>query len=95
MATIDTIAGVLESNLDIDPATVTTEATFESLGIDSLDMVELICDLEEACEVDFGEPEGLVTVGDLVAYFDSLNAPVAFQHNWGPAAIWLRGLFVS
>ena len=67
MATIDTIAGVLESNLDIDPATVTTEATFESLGIDSLDMVELICDLEEACEV-----EGLVTVGDLVAYIDSL-----------------------
>ena len=66
MATIDTIAGVLESNLDIDPATVTPEATFESLGIDSLDMVELICDLEEACEVDFGEPEGLVTVGDLV-----------------------------
>lgn len=37
MATIDTIAGVLESNLDIDPATVTPEATFESLGIDSLD----------------------------------------------------------
>ena len=69
MATIDTIAGVLESNLDIDPATVTPEATFESLGIDSLDMVELICDLE-ACEVDFGE--GLVTVGDLVAYIDSL-----------------------
>ena len=61
-----------ESNLDIDPATVTPEATFESLGIDSLDMVELICDLEEACEVDFGEPEGLVTVGDLVAYIDSL-----------------------
>ena len=58
--------------LDIDPATVTPEATFESLGIDSLDMVELICDLEEACEVDFGEPEGLVTVGDLVAYIASL-----------------------
>ena len=89
MATIDTIAGVLESNLDIDPATVTPEATFESLGIDSLDMVELICDLEEACEVDFGEPEGLVTVGDLVAYIDS----AAFQQNWGPAAVRLRGLF--
>ena len=73
MATIDTIAGVLESTLDIDPATVTPEATFESLGIDSLDMVELICDLEEACEVDFGEPEGLVTVGDLVTYIDSLS----------------------
>lgn len=35
-------------------------------------MVELICDLEEACDVDFGEPEGLDTVGSLVEYIDSL-----------------------
>lgn len=70
--TIDTITNILQENLDIDPSTVTAESTFDSLGIDSLDMVELICDLEEACEVDFGEPEGLNTVGDLVAYVDSL-----------------------
>ena len=73
MATIDTIAGVLESNLDIDPATVTPEATFESLGIDSLDMVELICDIEDQCEVDFGEPTDLVRVGDIVEHIDSLK----------------------
>ena len=72
MATNDTIAGVHERSLAIAPATVTPEAPDASLGIDSLDMVELICDLEEACEVDFGEPEGLVTVGDLVAYIASL-----------------------
>lgn len=72
MAAIDTITDILEKNLDIDPATVSEESTFESLGIDSLDMVELICDLEEACEIDFGEPEGLDTVGDLVAYVESL-----------------------
>lgn len=72
MATIDTITNILQENLDIDPSTVTAESTFDSLDIDSLDMVELICDLEEACEVDFGEPEGLNTVGDLVAYIDSL-----------------------
>ncbi|BAK43426.1 acyl carrier protein [Eggerthella sp. YY7918] len=72
MATIDTIKDVLQENLDIDPETVNAEATFDSLGIDSLDMVELICDLEEKCEVDFGEPEGLQTVGDLVSYIDSL-----------------------
>ncbi len=35
-------------------------------------MVELICELEDRCEVDFGEPEGLETVKDLVAYIDSL-----------------------
>ena len=93
MATIDTIAGVLESNLDIDPATVTPEATFESLGIDSLDMVELICDLEEACEVDFGEPEGLVTVGDLVAYIDSLEAARRVSAELGPRSHQVAGPF--
>ena len=72
MATIDTVKDVLQENLDIDPATVDEGSTFESLGIDSLDMVELICDLEERCEVDFGEPEGLASVGDLVSYIESL-----------------------
>lgn len=72
MATIDTIKSILQENLDVDPATVDEGSTFDSLGIDSLDMVELICDLEEACDVDFGEPEGLNTVGDLVNYIDSL-----------------------
>ena len=93
MATIDTIAGVLESNLDIAPATVTPEATFESLGIDSLDMVELICDLEEACEVDFGEPEGLVTVGDLVAYIESLYAARRVSAELGPRSREVAGPF--
>lgn len=72
MATLDTVKEVLESNLDIDPENVTEDATFDDLGIDSLDMVELICDLEEKCSVDFGEPEGLTTVGDLVEYIDNL-----------------------
>ena len=72
MATLDTVKEVLESNLDIDPENVTEDATFEDRGIDSLDMVELICDLEEKCSVDFGEPEGLTTVGDLVEYIDNL-----------------------
>lgn len=72
MATIDTNKEVLQDNLDIEPETVNEESTFESLGIDSLDMVELICDLEEKCDVDFGEPEGLETVGDLVEYIDNL-----------------------
>lgn len=42
-------------------------------GIDSLDMVELICDIEDQCEVDFGEPTDLVTIGDIVEHIDSLK----------------------
>ena len=72
MATIDPLPHLLPEDLDIDPSTVTAESTFDSLGIDSLDMVELICDLEEKCDVEFGEPEGIETVGQLVAHIDSL-----------------------
>ena len=44
MATLDAIKEILEETLDINPEEVTEDATFEDLGIDSLDMAELICD---------------------------------------------------
>ena len=72
MATLDTVKEILQENLDINPENVNEESTFESLSIDSLDMVELICEIEEKCDVEFGEPEGLETVGQLVSYIDSL-----------------------
>ena len=73
MAAIDSIKEILEKNLSIDPEVVTEDSTLDSLDIDSLDLVELICDLEDAEGIDFGEPEGLQTVGDIVAHIDSLK----------------------
>ena len=73
MATIDVIREILQENLDIDPASVTEESTFDSLDIDSLDMVEMICTLEDKLGIDFGEPEGLQNVGDVVKHIDSLR----------------------
>ncbi|MBX9033690.1 acyl carrier protein [Gordonibacter massiliensis (ex Traore et al. 2017)] len=73
MATIDIVKDVLVENLDLEADKIAEDATLESLGVDSLDMVELICDLEEKCEVEFGEPEGIETIGQLVAHIDSLK----------------------
>ncbi len=73
MDTLAIIKELLVENLDAEEGLITEEATFESLGVDSLDMVELICELEEKCEIDFGEPEGLETIGDLIAYVASLQ----------------------
>ena len=73
MATIDTIKKLLEEKLDVDPSTVTEDSTLESLDLDSLDMVELISDLEEEEGIDFGEPEGITTVGDIVKHVDALK----------------------
>ena len=72
MATIDIIREILAENLDIEPESVTEESTFDSLNIDSLDMVQLICDLEDKLDIDFGEPEGLQNVGDVIAHIESL-----------------------
>ena len=72
MATLDTIQKVLNENLDIEPETVTLDATLEGLDIDSLDMAELICSLEEELDIDFGEPEGIETIGQLVTYIEEL-----------------------
>lgn len=72
MATIDTIKAILQDKLDVDPSKVDGNSTFESLNVDSLDMVELICELEDQLDIDFGEPEGLNTIDELVAYIDSL-----------------------
>lgn len=73
MDIMNTITTLLHDNLDIEPEQVSEDSTFDSLGIDSLDMVELICDLEDECGVEFGEPEGLETVGNLVNYIEGLQ----------------------
>lgn len=72
MATIDIVREILQENLDIAPESVNDDSTFDSLDVDSLDMVELVCELEDRCGIDFGEPEGLKTIADLTAYVDSL-----------------------
>ena len=72
MEIIDAIREILSENLSIDPESITEESTFESLNIDSLDMVELVFALEDKLDIDFGEPEGLQNVGDVIQHIESL-----------------------
>jgi len=72
MDVMQTIKDILQENLDIDPETVTPESTLDDLGIDSLDTVELICDLEDRCNIEMGYPEGLNTIADVVNYINNL-----------------------
>lgn len=74
MATIDTIRKILGDNLSIEPEQIEEDTTLDSIDIDSLDLVELICDIEDAEGIDFGEPEGLETIGDIVEHIDSSSS---------------------
>ena len=71
MDTLETIKEILAENMDIDPNTVNEDSTLESLGVDSLDMVELICEVEDRLDIDFGEPEGLETLSDLCKHIET------------------------
>ena len=45
--------------LDLDPAAVSEEVTFESLGVDSLSLVEYTLRLEDAFDIELPEEEVL------------------------------------
>ena len=65
------IQAYLANQLDISPDDITPETTFGSLGIDSLDTVEMVMDLEEQLGVDLELEEKLATVGELVDFVES------------------------
>ncbi|NLT58692.1 MAG: acyl carrier protein [Clostridiales bacterium] len=70
MMTIEKITNILVDAMGIDAASITPDATFADLGLDSLDTVDLMMKLEEAFGVTIELSEAIKTVGDLVALID-------------------------
>ncbi len=69
---LNKIISYLSQQLDISPDTMDANTTFESLNLDSLDMAEMIIDMEEEVGVDF-EIDGelrLETIGELADYIE-------------------------
>ena len=66
------LANLASKQLEIDIAEITRESTFESLGIDSLDVVEMIMDLESELGVELElEDQKIVTFGELADFVES------------------------
>lgn len=68
------IAAIVRSQ-DVDPDRVTPGTTFEELGMNSLDAIALINDLEEefAVAIPNEEAMGLTSVGEAVACIQRLS----------------------
>ena len=57
--------------LELDADTITPDSTFESLGIDSLDIVEMIMDLETELNVELDlENQKVTTFGELAQFIE-------------------------
>lgn len=76
MNTFDTLADILARDYCVSRDRVAPEATLETLGLDSLSVLELMFKIEDRYNVKIGEdtPTDLVTVSDVVRYIDSLLA---------------------
>jgi len=62
------IRSYLASELDISEDEITRDTTFESLGVDSLDTVEMLMNLEDKIGVEIELSQKVETVGELVDY---------------------------
>ena len=68
------LAALLAEKFSVDADSITMDATFEDLGADSLDIVEMTMAVEEEFGLEDMEDEdlsGIATVADLVRYLKS------------------------
>ena len=68
--TFDKIAAILADHLDKDVSEISIDSTFESLGLDSLDIVEIIMEIEDEFGASIESDPSIKSVADLVKIID-------------------------
>lgn len=66
----DAIAELIAERNDCDKSEITMESSFKDLGIDSLDTVEMLMNLEDKLDKEIELEQAVETVGDLVRYIE-------------------------
>ena len=76
MSTLETLQDILVREFSLTREKLAPDAELRTLGVDSLDLLELMFKIEDnfAVKIRDDTPTNLVTVGDVVAYIDGLLA---------------------
>ena len=70
MAVFEKVQEIIVEELGKDAEGVKVETTFDELDADSLDVFQVISEIEDEFDIQIETEEGLNTVGDLVAYVE-------------------------
>ena len=72
---LEQVKEIVAEGLGVDAADLTAETTFESLGADSLDLMEMVMSFEETfdVEIDTESVSDLTTIGSVVTYIEGLK----------------------
>ena len=63
---LEKICGIIAEKISCDVSTLTADTKFSDLGIDSLDVTELVMNIEDEFGVELEVDSSLQSVGDLV-----------------------------
>ena len=69
----EAIAELVAERVEKDVSEITPESSFKELGIDSLDTVEMVMELEDRLGFELDLDRKVATVGELVAFADEKN----------------------
>ena len=70
----EAIAELVAERVEKDVSEITMDSKFQDLGIDSLDTVELLMNLEDKLGIEVELDQKVESVGDLVAFIESKQA---------------------
>lgn len=69
--TFEKVRELLAAHLEMEESEITMETTFEDLGVDSLDTVEIMMEMEDEFGIEIKPAEAGKSVAELVNYIDS------------------------
>lgn len=61
---------IMAEQLGIDENDITMDTSFEELGVDSLDLFQIIIEIEEEFSVQIEDAESIKTVGEAVKFVE-------------------------
>lgn len=70
MSVFEKVQAIIVEELGKDVGELTPTTTFDDLGVDSLDLFQVITEIEDSFDIQIESEEGLNTLADLVAYVE-------------------------
>ena len=72
---LEKVKEIVAEGLDVNAADLTAETTFESLGADSLDLMDMVMTFEDefGVEIDTEAIGDLKTIGSVVTYIEGVK----------------------